>query len=176
MGRLQRARARICPSIGLPNGAESLDNLFIARGSQVARRAVDADELREHLNHAAGSDPTRDVDRQAFAGPLVDDRQALERLPVGAGIEHEVVRPHVVLCGRRQRPGPSGGHPCAGDAAAGPAAPPDARGDASDRCSSRVPPVSERSGSGDTRSGDTGPPGGASRPGRARPAPPSRDW
>ena len=25
MGRLQRARARICPSIGQPNGAESLD-------------------------------------------------------------------------------------------------------------------------------------------------------
>ena len=35
--------------------------------------------------------------------PLVDDRQALARLPVGAGIEHEVVRPHVVLCGRRPR-------------------------------------------------------------------------
>ena len=32
-------------------------------------------------------------------------RHARERLPVGAGIEHAVVRAHVVLCGRRQRPG-----------------------------------------------------------------------
>ena len=58
--------------------------------------------------------PAGHVDRQAFAGPLVDNRQTLERLPVGAGIEHEVVRPHVVLCGRRQRPGPSRGHAASG--------------------------------------------------------------
>ena len=32
MGRLWRVDTRICPSIGRPNGARSLDNLFIARG------------------------------------------------------------------------------------------------------------------------------------------------
>ena len=93
--------------------------------------------------------------------------------PVRAGIEHEVVRPHVVLRGRRQRPGPSRGPGGAGGAAGGPATRPGARVDASDRGSSRVPPVSRRCESGDTRSGDTGPPSGASRPRRRRPAPPA---
>ena len=54
------------------------------------------------------------VNRQTFAGPLVDGRQAFERLPIRTGVEHEVVRPHVVPGGRRQRPGPSRGHPAPG--------------------------------------------------------------
>ena len=39
-------RARICPSIGQPNGAESLDNLVIARGANVRRHAVRHEQLR----------------------------------------------------------------------------------------------------------------------------------
>ena len=75
------------------------------------RRAVHADELREDLDRPTGADAAGHVNRQAFTGPLVDDRQAFERLPIRTGVEHEVVRPHVVPGGRRQRPGPSRGHP-----------------------------------------------------------------
>ena len=38
---------RICPSIGRPNGAESLDNLFIARGAEDLRTAVERHELAQ---------------------------------------------------------------------------------------------------------------------------------
>ena len=36
-----------------------------------------------------------------------EDVAGLQRVPVGAGIEHKVVRPHVVPGGRRQRAGPA---------------------------------------------------------------------
>jgi hypothetical protein len=48
---------------------------------------VHAHELREHLDDAAGSDPARDVDRQALAGEFIDHRQALQALVIGAVIE-----------------------------------------------------------------------------------------
>ena len=54
--------------------------------------------------------PAGDVDRQALPRELVDDRQALQRAPVRAGIEHEVVRPDVIDRRRRQRPRATGGH------------------------------------------------------------------
>jgi len=63
-----------------------------------------ADELCQHLDDAARPDPAGDVDREAFARPLVDDRQALQRLSVGARVEDEVVRPHVIDAGRRHAP------------------------------------------------------------------------
>ena len=58
--------------------------------------------------------PASHFNRQALPGPRVDDRQAFERLPIRTGVEHEVVRPHVVPGGGRQRPGPSRGHPAPG--------------------------------------------------------------
>ena len=77
--RLQRARARICPSIGQPNGAESLDNLVIARGPQIARGAVEAHQLPEHVDHPARPYAPRHIDRQTLTSELVDDGQTLPR-------------------------------------------------------------------------------------------------
>ena len=54
-----------------------------------------------------GADAAVDVDRQALLGELVGHRQALELLPVGAMVEHEVVGPHLVRPGRRLRPRPA---------------------------------------------------------------------
>ena len=73
-----------------------------------------ADELREDIDHPTGADAAGHVNRQALPGPLVDDRQVFERLPIRTGVEHEVVRPHVVPVGGRQRPGSSRGHAAAG--------------------------------------------------------------
>ena len=44
----------------------------------------------------ARTDGAGHVDRQALVGELVDDRQALDLLAVGAGVEHEVVGPDVI--------------------------------------------------------------------------------
>ena len=92
-------------------------------------RPVDAHELRQHLDHAARSNAAGHVDRQALAREFVDDRQALQRPPIGAGIEDEVVRPDVIRS-RSAATGGAGWWRRAGAAAAGaPAAPPGARGD-----------------------------------------------
>ena len=66
-------------SIGRPNGAESLNNLFIARGPQVPRGAVHADELGEHLDHAPRADAAGHVNRQAGAltVPFEENHRAL---------------------------------------------------------------------------------------------------
>ena len=103
-------------AVSMPGVAEPAQNgggheLRSVVQPQVPRRAVHADELREDLDHPTGADAAGHVNRQAFTGPLVDDRQAFERLPIRTGVEHEVVRPHVVPGGRRQRPGPSRGDP-----------------------------------------------------------------
>ena len=55
------------------------DELRAVVGAQVARRAVHAHELRQHLDDAAGPNAAGHVDRQAFARALVDHRQALQR-------------------------------------------------------------------------------------------------
>ena len=89
------------------------DELRAVVGAQVARRAVDAHELRQHLDDAAGSNAAGDVDRQAFPRELVDDRQALQRAAIGARVEDEVVRPDVIDRRRRQRPRATGRHAAA---------------------------------------------------------------
>ena len=68
--------------------------------TQVRRGPVHADELGQDLDHTRGPDAPGDVDRQALACELIDNRQTLEALAVGAVIEHEVVGPDVVapLC------------------------------------------------------------------------------
>ena len=137
-------------------------------GPEIARGAVHADELRQHLNDPPRPDAAGDVDRQAFARELIDDREALQRPTVRARIEDEVVRPHVIH--RRRRQGP---RPARGDAASGPAfrhlqARPGATGDTSAPHSSRGRGARERSESFGTRTADTG------RRARASPARPAR--
>ena len=61
-----------------------------------------ADETREPLDHPL-ADRAGHVDRQAFVGELVHDRQALDLLALGGGVEHEVVGPDEVGVGWRQR-------------------------------------------------------------------------
>jgi hypothetical protein len=63
-----------------------------------------ADELLEDRNHTAGSDSTVDVNREALAGPLVHYCQPLQRLPVRARIEDNVLGVINCRCGRRSRP------------------------------------------------------------------------
>ena len=53
----------------------------------MTRRPLDAHELREQLDDAPGPNPAGNVDRQAFAGELIDDRQALQAAAIGAGID-----------------------------------------------------------------------------------------
>ena len=65
-----------------------------------------ANQPRQCFDDALGTDAAGDVDRQAFAGELVDDRQALELLAVGAGIEDEIIGPDAVRCERGQRSWP----------------------------------------------------------------------
>jgi hypothetical protein len=48
-----------------------------------------------------------DIDRKALACIFVDDRQALQLLTVGAGVEHKVVGPDSIGTGGRQWPRPS---------------------------------------------------------------------
>lgn len=48
-----------------------------------------------------------DIDRKALACIFVDDRQALQLLAVGAGVEHKVVDPDSIGTGSRQWPRPS---------------------------------------------------------------------
>jgi hypothetical protein len=56
-----------------------------------------ANDSREPANLTVPFWPSfGDVDGQAFARELVDDGQALQPLPVHAGIEYEVVRPDVI--------------------------------------------------------------------------------
>lgn len=48
-----------------------------------------------------------DIDRKALACIFIDDRQALQLLTVGAGVEHKVVGPDSIGTGGRQWPRPS---------------------------------------------------------------------
>src|SRR6476661_2973133 len=75
--------------------------------AQVAWRTAFADQPRQHLDHALRTDAAGDVDGQALARELVDDRQTFEALPVGTGIEYEVVGPQED--GTRSRKGPWSG-------------------------------------------------------------------
>jgi hypothetical protein len=93
-----------------PAQDRSRDELRPVVGAQAPGRAVHADQPRQHLDHPARPDAARHVDGEHLARPLVHDREALEPLPVGAGVEDEVVRPDLVASRRHERPGPSGGH------------------------------------------------------------------
>src|SRR5688572_32016364 len=57
------------------------------------------------------SNPPGHINRETLSRELIDDRQALQAATIGAGVEHEVVRPHVIDRRRWQRPRTTGGHP-----------------------------------------------------------------
>src|SRR5260221_8045972 len=59
--------------------------------------------LPHPLDPPSRGDAARHIDRQALVCELIDHRQTLQLLPVGAGIEHEVIRPHLAhgRCGQR---------------------------------------------------------------------------
>src|SRR5436190_7535859 len=73
-------------------------------GTQIAWCAVLTHETRQHFDDTSRPDAAGDVDRQTFAGELIDDRQAFEAPSIGAGVEHEVVGPDVIRRVRRNRP------------------------------------------------------------------------
>lgn len=54
------------------------------------------DETDQNVDDMRRADATSHVDRNAFSGELVDDREALETLSVGALIEDEIVIPSVI--------------------------------------------------------------------------------
>ena len=75
---------------------ESLDNLFIARGTDVRGDAVGDEEFRERLEHINRPQPPGDHDRQAFSRILLDDGEDLQWPAVLRAVRHEVIRPDVV--------------------------------------------------------------------------------
>ena len=73
-----------------------------------------ADQPRQDLNHTARPNRAGHIDGEALAGPFIDDRQALQGLPIGARVEQEVVGPDVVRTSRRRGPRAGGRHASAG--------------------------------------------------------------
>ncbi|SLH51958.1 Uncharacterised protein [Mycobacteroides abscessus subsp. abscessus] len=67
----------------------------------------------ENVNHAIGVDDAVDVDRQGFAGELVDHVEHFDGSAVGGGVELEVHRPDHVRPDWAHRPnrGPDSGEP-----------------------------------------------------------------
>jgi len=79
------------------------DELRAVVAFERVRGAMEADEVRKHLDHAGRSNAAGDVDRQRFARVFVDHCQTFQLLPVGAGVEDEVVGPDPVGARRRRR-------------------------------------------------------------------------
>src|SRR5581483_4211121 len=71
------------------------DELRAVVRAQVLRRALNADELGKHFDHAPRADATGHVDGQTLTRVLIDHRKTLELLAVRARIEHEVVGPNL---------------------------------------------------------------------------------
>lgn len=72
-----------------------------------------AHKLREQLDDSRRTNAPGNIDRQTLAGVLVDDREALQLLAVGAGVVHEVIGPDVIRalpfsrCARHRRAVPA---------------------------------------------------------------------
>lgn len=99
------------PVLGDPLQDRQRHELGAVVAAHERRGAAFAHQPREDLDHAFRADRACNVYCQALAGELVDHRQALDLLAVGACIEHEVIRPDVVGGPRRQRSGPRTGDP-----------------------------------------------------------------
>ena len=65
--------------------------------SQFLRSTVNADQFGEHLDDAIRAKTLQNVDSEALSGVLIDHRQTLQLLPIGASVKHEVVRPDPVV-------------------------------------------------------------------------------
>src|SRR5690606_18609339 len=76
-------------------------------GSEIARSTVCTHELGKDLDDSTGANAAGHVDRQTFACVLIDHGQALQLLPIGAGVEHEIVGPHLIGAERRDGPRPA---------------------------------------------------------------------
>ena len=79
-------------------------------GSNDLRCAIPADQSAQHFDDSRGANGASHIDGQALPGVLVDDRQTLELLAVGAGVEHKVIGPHLVTHAGCQWPGARSGH------------------------------------------------------------------
>ena len=90
---VQRLHARM----GQPPPNRLGDELRPVVAADVLRHATDAEQLRQHVDHLLGRDAAIHLQRQAFPGVLVHDRQPLQRPAVGGPIVDEVPGPHVVL-------------------------------------------------------------------------------
>lgn len=65
-------------------------------GTQTLRGSALADQARKHFNHTARTDAPGNIEGQALSSDLIDNAQALQLLPVGAGSECDVVCPDLV--------------------------------------------------------------------------------
>ncbi|CFT65394.1 Uncharacterised protein [Burkholderia pseudomallei] len=72
--------------------------------TQVTRCTMKADQLGQDFDDTSGTNRSGHVDCQAFTRVLIDHRQTLQLLAVGARVEYEVVRPNVSCRRRRLRP------------------------------------------------------------------------
>ena len=68
--------------------------------TQIARCTVDADHSRKHVDDTRAANGARHINRQALPGVFIDEREALELLTIGAGIEDKVIGPDVILISR----------------------------------------------------------------------------
>jgi len=94
--------------VGEPLQNRLADELGTTVGTEVRGGAVEANQAREYINYAPRADGASYVDRQALMRELVDHRQALDLVPIGASIEDEIVGPDVIGGTWRQRAGSRG--------------------------------------------------------------------
>lgn len=64
-----------------------------------------AEQSAQHVDDPRRSNRAGYIDREALPGVLVDDRQALEFLTIGTGVEDEIIGPDLVADAGRQWPG-----------------------------------------------------------------------
>ena len=62
------------------------DELGTAIGTQIRWGTVQANQPCEHIDDSPRADRASDVDGQALMREFVDDRQALDLLPIGTGV------------------------------------------------------------------------------------------
>jgi hypothetical protein len=75
------------------------DEVRAAIRTRLAQRSTCTDQTQEQLDDPIRSDAAGHIDGKALTDDLIHDGQSLDSLTRGAGIKHEVIRPH------RVRPG-----------------------------------------------------------------------
>ena len=69
---------------------------LLSNAHELGRPATAGDDPLEHVDGAVGVDPPLDLNRERFAGVLVDDVQELQDAAVCGRVELEVERPHLI--------------------------------------------------------------------------------